>query len=589
MGGGVTPDPRPSYNITLDTSKVFPGDTCTIDKTTAHEGETVTLTYTGQYDWRPWVITLKDTETEATLQTINCDGSTEIEFTMLGQDITVDVAISWWSTVTVNQTTGGTLTSSVNAGWAGNQVTFTGQPSSGYSPYQINISTNATVDDPGTYYDFSSGTYQMNLPYSNVTAYAVWKPNNAYNVTIDESSFAPTITVNSDKQFAIPGEIVTLTEDISESDYWQLAGIDVKNANNESQVTTYEAEDGIVSFPMPSYDVIVYCHFNARPTPYTIYLDQNTGGTLSCNKEEAYSGDEIVFSWTYTPPYNSIVTINVVNSSGTSTIQTLYPSSGQTSITYTMPSQDIRVTANFSQPSYTITTQHGSTPLSANKTWGYQGDVVTFTTNSIGGTIPTGIKITRTSDGSDVTIVPVTNTSGNYYEAEYTIQNFSITATPVTTSLTKVRNTITASLSSDDKTLTLLAEETGAKLIFTLGTGTGDSTFLNSFVSTMDWYLDDASGRGRLLTIKFNTPSNPTVDVIVNNSALWTSTNTLSLREISSTAQIHNSTVTRINISDGTIGGVATFENNSTTDTTYEIPINTSAFTISNDFRYHYE
>ncbi|MBQ3758571.1 MAG: hypothetical protein II876_03830, partial [Synergistaceae bacterium] len=150
------------YSVTLESSG---NGTVTANKTTAGYGETVTLTVTPNEHYELESLTVDGT---------NLDGRT---FTMPAHDVTISATFKEFPkfTVTVQNPTNGTLTADRTTGiYAGEKVTLTLTPSSGYLAGAITVTGGAELKR-----ESATSAYFI-MPASNVTVSAECNTLSAY-------------------------------------------------------------------------------------------------------------------------------------------------------------------------------------------------------------------------------------------------------------------------------------------------------------------------------------------------------------------------------------------------------------------------
>ena len=215
-------------------------------------------------------------------------------------------------------------------------------------------------------------------------------------ITFEYTDPAKTITVNAgtggsataSEATATAGTTVTIT--CTPSTGYKA------NTPTATGITFTAAGTNKWTFTMPSSDVTVSCTFSK--IDYTITMGNNpaAGGSLSCNKtgNKANYGDEVTLTRTAAAGYQF--------SSWTKTPSTL---SINSSLKFTMPAQNVSITANWTKISYNVTVNAGSGgTASSNKATAQIGDTVTITcTPSAGYTAntPTATGISFTAAGTN--------------------------------------------------------------------------------------------------------------------------------------------------------------------------------------------
>ena len=152
--------PAPTtYAITADVTPSGAG-TATSDKTTATAGDTVKLTATANSGYRFTGWTFSDNITGADSSSANTT------FTMPAGNVTVTANFKQVYTVTVNASAGGTATADKTTAVAGEAVTLTATPDSGYH------FTGWTSSDGVTFANASSESTTFTMPAGDVTVTA---------------------------------------------------------------------------------------------------------------------------------------------------------------------------------------------------------------------------------------------------------------------------------------------------------------------------------------------------------------------------------------------------------------------------------
>ncbi len=156
-------EPAPTtYTITAD---VFPlgAGTATADKTTATAGDMVKLTATANsgYRFTGWTFSDNITDTDSSSATTT--------FTMPAGDVTVTANFQQYYIITVNASAGGTATADKTTAVAGEAVTLTATPDSGYHFDRWNIvSGTITIQNN-----------QFTMPAGNVEIQAIFDRNSS--------------------------------------------------------------------------------------------------------------------------------------------------------------------------------------------------------------------------------------------------------------------------------------------------------------------------------------------------------------------------------------------------------------------------
>ena len=287
----------------------------TADKSSAAEGETVTLTATpaNGYQFSAWNVTAGENETVTV---------TSGTFSMPAHDVTVSATFTELPPATYSITvTGGTAWAngtSVTSATAGTIITLTASsPQTGYQFSAWNVtaggSENITV---------ANGTFTM--PAQNVTVSATFTAIDYY-VSIPATSNG---TVTSNKQTAHIGDTVTLT--IVPSTGYQLGSVTVNGGSVSANGT-----GNTRTFTMPASDVTVNATFTA--IDYSVSIPTTSNGTVTANKQTAHIGDTVTLTIVPSDGYK----LDSISATGATISGT-----GNTR-TFTMPAAAVNVTASF--------------------------------------------------------------------------------------------------------------------------------------------------------------------------------------------------------------------------------------------------
>ena len=263
--------------------------------------------------------------------------------------------------VTVSETTGGTVTVDKTTANEGDQVTVTVTPDTGYELETL------TVD--GETVTVENGSYTFTMPAKDVTIEATFvlteEPVETYDIIIGSMENG---TVISDKQTAAEGETVTLT--ITPNTNYELETLTV-----DGEAVT--VENGSYTFAMPANDVTIEATFVLTEEPvetYDIIIGSVENGTVTADKQTAAEGETVTL--TITPDKGYAIDSVQVNSKAITATAGVY--------SFTMPGEDAEVTVIFRkndvETSYSITVAPTSDGVVvADKTTATAGEVVTLT------------------------------------------------------------------------------------------------------------------------------------------------------------------------------------------------------------------
>ena len=286
-------------------------------------------------------------------------------------------------------------------------VSFTGNSSTGvgynYTTKQGSISGATALKGKALYMTveapkINSTTYAdiTGFKFIGTSTITINTAVDSYPITVSAGT-GGTLTAN--KSSAAPGETVTLTP--SANTGYHLSGYTtnptVSISNNQ--------------FTMPSSAITVTANF--AKTSYSITASAGTGGTLSASKTSANYGDSITLTPTPGTGYRL---------SGYTTTPSTLSIAGNM---FTMPAQNVTVTASFAKIAYTVTVgaSTGGT-LTANKSTANYGDSVTLTPTASTGYYFTGYTTSPTlSISNNAFTMPASNVTitANFAKVTYTV------------------------------------------------------------------------------------------------------------------------------------------------------------------------
>ncbi len=311
-----------AHAITVDS--VIAGGTVTVDKTEAVYGETVTVTVAPAENYR--------------INSVTCNSKAiapvagVYSFIMPDENVTVSAAFAREYNVNVaTGLVGGTLSASVTKAAAGDEVTITGDPGTGYHLGAVK------VNDVGQTLDGNSCTFTMPSQDVNVTGNF---SKTKYNIYLPSAQTGGSVTASAEQAYY--GDKVTLTP--SPEAGYELASLSVEDKDG-AQVDIVDGN----SFTMPASSVTVKAVFQKT---YSVDVDDIQGGTVAVDKENAICGDTVTI--TVEPGKNvyldeaDLVVANgddteffdveqVMNEDGTPTNK----------FTFEMPASDVTVCARF--------------------------------------------------------------------------------------------------------------------------------------------------------------------------------------------------------------------------------------------------
>ena len=275
------------------------------------EGATVILKATPAegYEFVEWFVTKSDGDEGETVEV------TDNAFTMPASDVTVTAtfkAIEY--TITISETTNGTVTADKEKANIGEEVTLTVTPDAGYELADLTVkSVEATITVTDNKFTMPAGDVVVTATFQAID----------YTITISETTNG---AVTADKEKANIGEEVTLT--ITPNAGYELADLTVKSV--EATITVTDNK-----FTMPAGDVVVTATFQA--IDYSVTISEAPNGTVTADKETANIGEEVTLTVTPNAGYE---------------LADLTVKSGETTITvtdnkFTMPADNVTVTATF--------------------------------------------------------------------------------------------------------------------------------------------------------------------------------------------------------------------------------------------------
>lgn len=316
---------------------------------------------------------------------------------------------------------GGTVSVDNPDAEAGETVTVTVTPNSGFQIAKSDVKAEATIhpgqaqlpgikaegpsvgmiielvgDDPADLRQERTYTFTMpEVPY-DVLITATFTPVNYYNVVIADIEHG---NVEADKNQAVEGETVNLT--VTPSTGYELEELYYMNGDNKVSITG-------TSFPMPAADVEVHATFKA--IDYTITVAESQNGRVEA-PETAHYGDE--------------VTLNIIPAEEYELETLTYTVEGAEPVEiengkFTMPAANVTINATFKAITYKVTVQESQNGnVTSDKQTAAKGETVTLTINP-----DTEFELdVLTIDGEPVEV------TGNTYEFAMPNHDVTVTAT----------------------------------------------------------------------------------------------------------------------------------------------------------------
>lgn len=297
--------------------------------------------------------------------------------------------------VIVNVGAGGSAVSNKAQAKAGETVTITSTPNSGYA---ANTPTASGI----TFTSAGTNKWTFTMPSGGRVAISCTFRRTSYNISYLGADHG-TIAVN--KQTAAAGETVTIT-------LTPDTGYKANTPTSSPSATMTSAGTNKWSFTMPASDIQISASFSKVNYALTGSVSPNGGGSITLKKgsstvSQAQMGDTITIVATPTAGWK-------LKSLSTSPSRTI------TDNKFTMPAGAVTVTAVFEKISYTITINNsGSNPtgtVTANKAKATVGEEVTLTVTLNTGvtfngftTSPSNLTITNlkfTMPAANVTLTP---------------------------------------------------------------------------------------------------------------------------------------------------------------------------------------
>ncbi|HCS87431.1 MAG TPA: hypothetical protein DIW30_03135, partial [Bacteroidales bacterium] len=265
--------------------------------------------------------------------------------------------------ITISPTEHGTVTADKPTARYGETVTLTITPAEGYAFEQLTVldgETDIPVSTP------AEGTYTFTMPAADVVVSATFK---AINYTVTTAS-VENGTLTADKQTAHYGDIVTLT--ITPATGYELDQLQVLDGETDIPVST--TAEGTCTFIMPAANVTVSATFKA--INYTITTASAEHGTISPDKPTAHYGDLVTLIVTPAIGYEFD---QLIVMDGEMAVDVVKIAEG--TYTFTMPANDVAVSATFNALDYSITISRiaGSGSVRADKPMAHYGETIMLT------------------------------------------------------------------------------------------------------------------------------------------------------------------------------------------------------------------
>ncbi len=306
--------PPTTYSISI--AENIAHGSVTANKTSATEGETVTLTATpaNGYQFSTWNVTAEGNET------VTVAGGS---FTMPAHNVTVSATFTELPPTTYSiSVTGGTASvngTTVTSATAGTTVTITANtPDTGYEVDCVFVN-NGAVSVSGT-----GSTRTFTMPANSVTV----------NVTFSLISYSITQGSTSNGSFSVSSS-ATYGSQVTVTTYpatgYQIGSVSVNNGS-----VTVSGTGSTRTFTMPASNVTVNVTFT--PINYSVSIPSSiSNGTVTTDKQTAHIGDTVTLTIVPSDGYK----LDSISATGATISGT-----GNTR-TFTMPAADVNVTASF--------------------------------------------------------------------------------------------------------------------------------------------------------------------------------------------------------------------------------------------------
>ncbi|MDD7560551.1 MAG: Ig-like domain-containing protein, partial [Parabacteroides sp.] len=249
----VTVNAKPTYTISADVTPSVAG-TATADKITAAAGAIVTLTATANpgYRFTGWTSSNEGV-------TFDDPSSVSTTFTMPAGDVAVTAQFEKLYTVTISPAEGGTATADKSTAAAGETVTLTTTPESGYYFVEWKV-----VPD-----NLSIQENQFTMPAENVEVQAVFGLS-VTNITLDKTELS-----------LYTGDSETLTATIepdnatNQAVTWESSDPNVATVDN-GKVTAVAAGEAIITVTTADGGKTATCQVKVTQSTYSITADITT-------------------------------------------------------------------------------------------------------------------------------------------------------------------------------------------------------------------------------------------------------------------------------------------------------------------------
>lgn len=306
-------------------------------------------------------------------------------------------------------------------------VTLTFVPEDGYYSFESLISDEIKVTQDLVKSNQDHSIYTFTMPPKNAAITAVFqKWPDIHNIQIADSEYG---AIEARSLATNEGRTMTFTIDpeigyeVSGASVWTLP-----NGEKGEEIVCSQGKDGVYSFSMPSYDVLIAAEYRKIEYPISV-ANSAINGTVSVDATAHYQ-DEVFFSVAPNRGYQ-IAAVSVSSNAGVSCPVT--PKDNKYS--FVMPADGVKITVSYTKIMYSVTVQsveNGS--LSVDKTNATYEELVKVTASSNTGWRPknvywigqTGEKnyIEKGADNAYSFLMPAENVmlSAEFEKVRYQIQ-----------------------------------------------------------------------------------------------------------------------------------------------------------------------
>ena len=253
-----------------------------------------------------------------------------------GINLTVSIfPLSTINNVTITNVEGGEMVADPTSAEAGETITLTATPNTGYYLSGIDV-TDAAHKTVAVEWVSHSNTATFTMPGKNVTVTPTFT---AFpKITIVNPAAGGTMI--SDPIYAFADETVTLTA-IPDKGYY-LSGVSVKNAKNKKIDVEWTPYTNTATFVMTATDVTITPTFAAVPT--ISFVNPQEGGSIVSDVTSAVPGSTVTL--TATPSNGYVLNDITIMDSNNSRVNVDWTTFTNTA-TFTMPTTAVTITPTF--------------------------------------------------------------------------------------------------------------------------------------------------------------------------------------------------------------------------------------------------